>query len=130
MESRGKDTSGPLNTDGSFMSFHVYVSMVEPLYFSRANCDCQYSRIFGSVKSGYSEVPGQHQPSKSLCGEFRSGICLAFQAPLYAGFGIVGGTHLPSSSSFQTSGAVASGSVICSWSTQSAGFLSSGRSIV
>ena len=38
------DTSGPLNTDGSFMSFHVYRCSVLPWYDSSENLDAHQSR--------------------------------------------------------------------------------------
>ena len=38
------DTSGPLNTDGSFMSFHVYSVSVLPWYDSSENLSAHQSR--------------------------------------------------------------------------------------
>mmetsp|Transcript_20235 Transcript_20235/g.54106 ORF Transcript_20235/g.54106 Transcript_20235/m.54106 type:complete len:233 (+) Transcript_20235:1512-2210(+) len=130
--SRGQVTSGPLNTEGSFMSFQMYRSALVPSYLSRANCEPQYSRILGSGKSGYPDVPGQHHPSKSLSGELGSSTCRGFHTPLYSGLSIFGGSHLPSSSSLQPSGTTASGSAIfaCDSSSHSSGFLSVGSSII
>jgi hypothetical protein len=56
-------TSGPLKTEGSFMSFQVYRSSVEPTYLEGWNCAAHHSRTVGEVKSRYEEEPGQHQPS-------------------------------------------------------------------
>merc|ERR1711992_352606 len=55
---------------------------------------------------------------------------LTYQSPLYAGLSFIGASHSPSSSSSQSSGFVASGSMIRFSSVQSSGFLSSGSSIM
>jgi hypothetical protein len=59
-------TSGPLKTLGSFISFHMNVSIVEPMYLSGANWLAHHFLAAGLVKSTYDDDPGQHQPSKSL----------------------------------------------------------------
>ena len=40
-------TSGPLNTLGSFMSFQTYRLGVEPLYLDRENCPAHHSLTAG-----------------------------------------------------------------------------------
>jgi hypothetical protein len=52
------ETSGPLNTEGSFMSFQVYKSRVDPMYLSNPNCSAHHARTWGAVKSKYEEEPG------------------------------------------------------------------------
>jgi len=48
------------------MSFHMYRSLVLPAYWSSANLPAHQSRTTGEVTSRYMELPGQHQPSKSV----------------------------------------------------------------
>ena len=64
-QSLGMVISGPLNTDGSFMSFQMYRSGVDPLYWSSENLDAHHSRTARDVTSRYELAPGQHQPSNS-----------------------------------------------------------------
>src|SRR6218665_3163795 len=49
--------SGPLKTDGSFMSFQVKRSRVEPLYSDRLNFCAQNALMAGLVKSNHLKDP-------------------------------------------------------------------------
>ena len=50
-------TSGPLNTDGSFMSFQTYRFIALPWYLSMANWSDQKDWMLGSMKSSQEELP-------------------------------------------------------------------------
>lgn len=49
--------SGPLNTEGSFISFHVCRSLVLPSYSDSKNLDSHHFLTSGSVKSGHADDP-------------------------------------------------------------------------
>src|SRR6266480_5220752 len=63
MLSFGIVVSGPLNTDGSFMSFQRKVFRKVPLKVSYLKSDFHHVMAAGLKQSTQCEEPGQHQPS-------------------------------------------------------------------
>lgn len=76
---RNADTSGPLKTLGSFMSFQTYRLGVEPWYAFKSNCFAHQLTASGFIMSIYTDDPGQHHLQSSGKGSGmnqQAGACL------------------------------------------------------